>query len=130
MQPHLEHTIEIDPKEHDEIERTLNAHAEMWCKILQANRRTAWNFQSTHNPIPPLYGLRKDHKLTSSTSIGPPVRPVCGANAASNYRLSYLLSMILRPHILMSPDVCDSTEDLLSRIHQLNTTDNLTDCII
>ena len=38
--------------------------------------------------LPPLYALRKDQKNTDDPSIGPPVRPVCGAVSGYNRKLS------------------------------------------
>ena len=50
---------------------------------------------------------------------GPPTRPVCGAIVASNYRISYFLSIVkqLRKEL---EDVCESTEDLPSKIKICN----------
>ncbi|CAI9736459.1 Hypothetical predicted protein [Octopus vulgaris] len=101
----------------------------MWTIVLGPQKRTANNFQAWNNDIPALYGLRKDHKIITDPIAGPPTRPVCGANIASNYRISYFLSMIIHPIIRMSPDVCDSTEDLLSRIDDCNSTCDLTGCM-
>ncbi|CAI9723023.1 Hypothetical predicted protein [Octopus vulgaris] len=101
----------------------------MWTIVLGPQKRTANNFQAWINDIPALYGLRKDHKVTTDPIAGPPTRPVCGANIASNYRISYFLSMIIRPIIRMSPDVCDSTEDL-GWINDCNNTCDLTGCMV
>ena len=60
---------------------------------------------------------------------GPPLRPVCGAIVSSNMRISYFLSSILRPVIALSDDVCDSTDDMLSRVERCNEQD-LTNCIV
>ena len=101
-----------------------------WCLIMKGDDRMTNNFQSTNNMIPPIYGLRKDHKMFEDASKGPPTRPVCGAVIASNYRISHFLSMILRPLIKESVDVCESTEDLLSRIRECNQQQNLDKCIV
>ncbi|CAI9730216.1 Hypothetical predicted protein [Octopus vulgaris] len=100
----------------------------MWTIVLGPHKRTANNFQTWNNDIPALYGLHKDHKVTTDPVAGPPTRPVCGANIASNYSISYFLSMIIRTIIRMSPNVCDSTDDLLSRINDCNNTCDLTGC--
>ncbi|CAI9726558.1 Hypothetical predicted protein [Octopus vulgaris] len=102
--------------------KILNAHMMMWTIVLGPQKRTANNFQARNNDIPTLYGLRKNHKITTDPVAGPPTKPVCEANIASNHRISYFLSVIIRPIIRMSPDVCDSTEDLLSRINNCNNT--------
>ncbi|CAI9718736.1 Hypothetical predicted protein [Octopus vulgaris] len=130
MQPHIANTKVTTVQAHEEREKVLNAHMMMWTIVLGPQKRTAKNFQAWNNDIPALYGLRKDHKGFTDPIAGPPTRPVCGANIASNYRISYFLSMIIRPIIRMSPDVCDSTEDLLSRISDCNKTCDLTGCII
>ncbi|CAI9724576.1 Hypothetical predicted protein [Octopus vulgaris] len=129
MQPHIANTKVTTVQAHEEREKVLNAHMMMWTIVLGPQKRTAKNFQAWNNDIPALYGLRKDHKGFTDPIAGPPTRPVCGANIASNYRISYFLSMIIRPIIRMSPDVCDSTEDLLSRISDCNKTCDLTGCI-
>ncbi|CAI9725635.1 Hypothetical predicted protein [Octopus vulgaris] len=130
MQPHIANTKVTTVQAHEEREKVLNAHMMMWTIVLGPQKRTAKNFQAWNNDIPALYGLRKDHKGFTDPIAGPPTRPVCGANIASNYRISYFLSMIIRPIIRMSPDVCDSTEDLLSRISDCNKTCDLTGCIV
>eukprot|EP00794_Sanderia_malayensis_P016493 gene16493-18133_t len=80
--------------------------------------------------IPPLYGLRKDHKACIDQEKGPPTRPVCGANVSSNYRISHFLSMVIRPFFKESVEVCESTEDLLSRIKECNKHQDLSRSII
>ncbi|CAI9737557.1 dynein regulatory complex subunit 6-like isoform X6 [Octopus vulgaris] len=130
MQPHIANTKVTTVQAHEEREKVLNAHMMMWTIVLGPQKRTAKNFQAWNNDIPALYGLRKDHRVFTDPIAGPPTRPVCGANIASNYRISYFLSMIIRPIIWMSPDVCDSTEDLLSRISDCNKTCDLTGCIV
>ncbi|CAI9736439.1 Hypothetical predicted protein [Octopus vulgaris] len=130
MQPHIANTKITILQAHEEREKVLNAHMMMWTTVLGPYKRTANNFQAWNNDIPALYGLRKDHKVTTDPIAGPPTRPVCGANMACNYRISYFLSMIIRPIIRMSHDVCDSTEDLLSRINDCNNTCDLTACMI
>ncbi|CAI9729357.1 Hypothetical predicted protein [Octopus vulgaris] len=102
----------------------------MWTIVLGPQKLTANNFQAWNNDIPALYELRKDHKVTTDSIAGPPTRPVCGANIASNYRISYFLSMIIRPIFRMLPDVCDCTEDLLSRISDCNNTCDLTGSMV
>ena len=101
-----------------------------WCMIMKGDDRITNNFHSTNNMVPPIYGLRKDHKVFKDAIKGPLMRPVSGAVIASNYRISYFLSMILRPLIKESADVCDSTEDLLSRIKECNQQENLHKCIV
>ena len=79
-----------------------------------------------HGPIPPLFGLRKDHKTPSpgQEEKGPPTRPVCGASESVNGPLSHILSEILN---IMADELdkeigteCRSTEEMISRIEAVN----------
>ncbi|CAI9727488.1 Hypothetical predicted protein [Octopus vulgaris] len=130
MQPHIANTKVTTLQAHEEREKVLNAHMMMWTIVLGPQKRRAYNFQAWNNDIPALYGLHKDHKVTTDPIAGPPTRPVRGANIARNYRISYFLSMIICPIIRMTPDVCDSMEDLLSRINDCNNTCDLTGCMV
>ena len=85
------------------------------------------NFITSNNDIPPLYGLREDHKVITDEIKGP---PVCGAVTSSNFRISYFLSQIIIPLIQLAPECCDITEDLLSKIHLIDETEDLTGCIL
>ena len=62
MQPHLQGMKEVTQIDYDNTEKLLNAHVSAWCTIMKGDDRTTNNFQSTNNMIPPVYGLRKDHK--------------------------------------------------------------------
>ena len=103
-----------------------------WSRIMNIPQRVAWNYQATNTMVPPLYGLRKDHKAIppGDESKGPPQRPVCGAVVSCNYRISHFLSSIIRPIIEMADEPCNSTEDLLSRIQEVNENEDLEGCII
>ena len=68
--------------------------------------------------LPPLYALRKDHKNTDDPSIGPPVRPVCGAVSAYNKKLSHLMS--LAEVWKEEKSVCLNTEEMLADFTELN----------
>ena len=116
--------------EYKEVEKSLNAHMSAWVRIFQGDDRTGSNYQATHNAIPPLYGLRKDHKHCEDQVKGPPIRPVCGAVVSCNYRISHFLSMILRPLVEQAEETCESTEDLLSKIKECNESENLTKSIV
>ncbi|CAI9736053.1 Hypothetical predicted protein [Octopus vulgaris] len=120
---------EVASQKHKSVEKLLNAHMGMLCNMFQLKKQTAHNFQASNNDVPTLCGLRKDHKPYISPVMGPPTRPVCGANISSNYRLSYFLSHVLRPLIEMSPDVCVNMEDL-SKISTCNYSNDLTCCVV
>ncbi|CAI9726376.1 Hypothetical predicted protein [Octopus vulgaris] len=72
MQPHIRDMTETTTLEYIENEKIVNAHMGMWSIILQSEKRTANNFLTTNNEIPPLYGLRKDHKSHTDHILGPP----------------------------------------------------------
>ena len=99
--PHVGNDPEITRADHDKIEKLLNAHGISWTRLLSAGTfthsdvRIKDNMISSNSEAPPLYGLRKDHKVHLDPVTGPPSRLVCGANASANYRLSHLLSVIL-----------------------------------
>ena len=132
MQVHLIDTIPTTRDEYERCEKLLNAHMKSWSQILKFTQRVSYNFQASNNEIPPLYGLRKDHKAIppGSEEVGPPQRPVCGAVVSCNYRISHFISSIIRPIIEQAPEPCNSTDDLLSRIHEVNESEDLTGCII
>ena len=130
MEKHLEGAQEVSAEDHNQIEIVLNAYMKSWFLILQGNSRLRNNFISTNNDVAPLYGLCKDHKPMDNEVLGPPTRPVCGAVTSCNYRISYFLSQFLKPLTREAPETCESTEDLLSRIHECNENEDLQDCII
>ena len=132
MQPHLEGTIPSTEEEYTKTEKLINAHMTNWCRIMKFNKKVAHNFISENNEIPPLYGLRKDHKAVPAgeEEKGPPQRPVCGAVVASNYSLSHFISTILQPVIQQEKHPCHSTEDMLSRVREVNETVDLENCTI
>ena len=82
------------------------------------DKRVSNAFEASNNDIPPLYGLRKEHKRVTAgeEEKGPPQRPVCGAVVGSNYRISHFISSIILPVIEEAEEPCNSTEDFLSRI--------------
>ena len=132
MKEHLEGTIPSTEEEYVKTEKLLNAHTMTWSRIMKFNKKVANNFVTENNEIPPLYGLRKDHKTipAGDEEKGPPQRPVCGAVVASNYRLSHFISTILQPVIQQAKHPCNSTEDMLSRVRRVNETVDLSNCII
>ena len=132
MQPHLEGTIPSTEEEYEKTEKLINSHMVNWCRIMKFDKQVTHSFISENNEIPPLYGLRKDHKVipAGDEEKGPPQRPVCGAVVASNYRLSHFISTVLQPVIQQAKHPCNSTEDMLSRVREVNETVDLKNCII
>ena len=98
--------------------------------MLGGDDRLRRNFKAINNQIPPLYGLRKDHKPFDDEFKGPPMRPVCGGIVSCNYRISYFLSQFLKPLIKEAAETCDSTEDLLYRTQYCNENTDLSNCIV
>ena len=85
-------------------------------------RRIKDNMLGADNPLAPLYALRKDHKLCQDEEQGPPVRPVCGAAACYNNKLSHLISMILT-EVWKSKEnssICTSTEGMIAEMKLVN----------
>ena len=101
-----------------------------WCNIMRSSDRVRNNFVSVNNKVPPIYGLRKDHKAYDDPREGPPTRPICGAKIASSRKISNFLSMILKPFLKASPTSCESTEDLQSQVNLANSTGKLDKAII
>ena len=128
MRPHVGIDAEVDRSKHKEVEKVLNAHGISWSRILAAGQfighedRIKDNMRAHNCAAPPLYGLRKDHKVHEDEVVGPPSRPVCGANSSVNYRLSHLLSIILSEvwQRDRSGSVCMNTEEMMSDISRVN----------
>ena len=119
----------ISEHDYQSLINEVNAHSVMWSKILKAGEKTGdygtqrikENLLSAEKcDAPPLYALRKDHKTYEDETIGPPTRPVCGAAAAHNGKLSHLLSMILKEVKRLDNASCESTEDILAEINDVN----------
>ena len=106
-----------------------NAHSIIWTEFLKIGEHTGDNshqrvrenmLSSEKTDPPPLYSLRKDHKIFSNPEEGPPTRPVCGATAAHNGKLSHLISLILKEIKRNDETSCESTEDVMAAIQVLN----------
>ena len=107
-------------------EKEINAHSEMWTRILKAGTNTGNydriknSLKSRNNPPAPLSIMRKDHKPYNNEIIGPPGRPVCGGDVSYNKRLSHLISTLLTDVYKDEETVCSSTEELLAEVEKLN----------
>ena len=126
---HTSKDTTINEDEYAILIKEINAHAIMWCNFLKAGEFSSSNGDQRikENMIasemcdpPPLYTLRKDHKKFTDRIKGPPTRPVCGATRAYNGRMSHILSMILKEVKRKDVDTCESTEDILSAIEEVN----------
>ena len=124
-------TKDVEISENDKvkkIENHVNLHMRQFNKMFkvganckQEERVTAATI-STNTPAPPMYGLRKDHKEHQDKTVGPPVRPVCGANESPNSRLSGFLSRIIND-FADSMDIateCRSSEEMRAAFERYN----------
>ena len=108
------------------FEKEINAHTEMWLRILNAGAKTGHydriktSMKTKNNPPAPLSILRKDHKQFENPVIGPPGRPVCGGDVSYNKKLSHLMSMLLTDVYVGEKTVCASTEELLAEVEIIN----------
>ena len=129
-EPHLRNDITITEEEHVRCQKEMNAHAIMWTHILKAGANAGDRAESRikgnmtiaagDHGLAPLYTLRKDHKVCEDKETGPPVRPVCGGNAAYNSKFSHLISSILK-HVWKDCDTaCENTEEILAEVRDLN----------
>ena len=134
IEEHTKNDIMIDDNKVKQVEHKLNLHMRQFNKIFQVgttlgqdnkNRVTGATI-STNTPPPPLYGLRKDHKLPTDEIKGPPVRPVCGANEAPNSRLSHFLSQIINDYADFQniKTECKSSEHMKAAFEEFNKLDN------
>ena len=126
---HVQNDEIIDDRTYGQMLKEMNAHSIMWTNFLKAgehagehgHQRTKENMLSSERTDPPpLYGLRKDHKKCNDNETGPPTRPVCGASAAHNGKLSHLISMILKEVKRADEDSCESTDDIMAAIQIVN----------
>ena len=123
---HTTHDEVVTAEERKGFEKEINAHAEMWIRLLSAGTKTGnydrirSSMKSKNNPAAPLSILRKDHKTYDDETIGPPGRPVCGGDVSYNKRLSHLISVLLTDVYVGEETVCSSTEELLAEVEKLN----------
>ena len=73
-----------------------------------------------------LYVQRKDHKVYEDINKGPPVRPLCDVSDSYGHKLSYFISKILKEISHNEPTLCDSTEDMLAAIREVNYSGKVT----
>ena len=123
---------EVSKEQHSKNEKEINAHALALGRILGLKDgdegkplRNVMTAEGTKTAQ--FYGLRKDHKEIEEgmEEIGPKVRPVCGAKEGQSKRISYVLCMMLSELLKdqNSDTQCDSTEELLATIEEVNKGD-------
>lgn len=78
---HTNGDVDVTEEEYTKLQQVINAHAVSWVRMLSAGTgnneqtRIKNNMIGTDSPIPPLYGLRKDHKPCQDDTEGPPLDP-------------------------------------------------------
>ena len=134
--PHIIGDEIVDEAAHLRAQKEANAHTVMWTRMLKAGensstkassgmQRVKDNMQVHNHGYAPLYSLRKDHKEVGNVTQGPPTRPVCGGSAAYNSKFSHFLGLILRPVWQETETACQSTEELLAAVNDLNKSGQL-----
>merc|ERR1712121_459149 len=77
--------------------------------------------------VPVMKGVDKDHKIGFNEGVGPPLRPIVGADEAPNAQISTIMTEILQALALeldkVENTMCLSTEEMLYEINKLNNTD-------
>ena len=128
----MEHTLKDTVVTEETVSKTENEANNISMQLVRVLKlgqyyeqtsRVKSALKSTDNPPPPVYFYFKDHKNVRDGETCPPTRPICGANEGPLMRLSELLSDVLErviDHDNMTEMLCDSTEDMLSRIESAN----------
>ena len=128
---HTENDTKINMSQVEQIETEMNRQLKQFNKMFQVGAahprdkdRINIASTSTNVPPPPLYGLRKDHKVIppGQESAGPPVRPVCAAKSAPNSRMSYFLCKMLNElcESVEEHNECKSSEEMRSHFDKFN----------
>ena len=126
MESHVGKDIRTSSSDVVTNEKIINAHATFWTTMLQIakdsgdQRRVKSSMTSHNSACSKGYGFRKDHKPYQDDVIGPPVRPMSDASDAYNHRLAYLICMFLEEVTQNIPTQCESTEDLMARVEEVN----------
>ena len=134
MREHVDKDEDIEESDHWQAQKEANGHSNFWTRILNVSKATGKNDaqrERNHqraknnlivegNELPPVYGLRKDHKKASNEEKGPPVRPVCSATNAYNSKLAHLINTYLANIWKNEEENCASTEELLAEFDAIN----------
>ena len=117
----------ISVQEHEDAEREMNCHAYALLRMMgikdeNNGGRIRKAMRSSNNALAPFYCLRKDHKKVEEghETEGPKTRPLCGATDCLTRRTSFLLSKLLVELIPPSSTQCNSTQELIEDINELN----------
>ena len=129
----MAHTVndrEVEKDRVRQVENRMNQHMKQFNKMFMVGseagprqeERVEMATHSTNTPAPPMYGLRKDHKVIVDATKGPPVRPVCGANQAPNSRLGNVISRIVNDFADRAgiKTECRSSEEMRAAFEEYN----------
>ena len=129
----MAHTVndrEVEKDRVRQVENRMNQHMKQFNKMFMVGseagprqeERVEMATHSTNTPAPPMYGLRKDHKVIVDATKGPPVRPVCGANQAPNSRLGNFISRIVNDFADRAgiKTECRSSEEMRAAFEEYN----------
>ena len=129
-QPHILEDKIITMEEQHQLERLLNGHTVQLARVFMLCfnqgdwRRIKSALVNEHIEPTPLRAVRKDHKQVSDElrTFGPPSRPIGDGNNAPDSQLSWILANICQraADSLASPTECNSTEDMLAAIDEVN----------
>ena len=132
MEPHFVNEEISDMESVEASEKILNAHSKAWCRMLGAGTNAGGSqaqrinnaLKSVKCTVPPLKGLRKDHKKTVDPILGPPNRPFLNAGLGPNASLGNLQARFLRPvktaiNRMVKSEVC-STEEVQRSFEDYN----------
>ena len=133
MEPHFINEIPSSMQEVKSSEVLLNAHAKSWCKMLRVgsnagssqSQRIQEAIKVVDCGVPPLRGLRKDHKKNADPVLGPPCRPYMNAGLGPNANLGNIQARFIRPVKkklvgLIGTEVC-STEEVKRKFADYNS---------
>ena len=131
---HIDKDLEVGVEFMNDNQRRINGHISMLLKTFMVGAN--WGHEGRHRAtkithslsVAPLYLLFKDHKGWSvDMGTPPPTRPVASAGKGQNDHLSETVSQVLEPvaNLYEGGMEVNSTQDLLSRIDELNDGKNL-----
>merc|ERR1712240_716598 len=104
MQEHIVKDKIVTPLEVRKGEKHLNIYVRTWVRLCNIGGAHNHNWRvnraliSNFAPIPPMIGMRKDHKanIQNKPTLGPKLRPLCPANQAPNVLLGNMMASICR----------------------------------
>ena len=133
MEEHVSKDSIVSPSDIRAGEKILNNTSKAWIRMFNIGEGQGHGWRvnrallSNYAPIPPLAGLRKDHKplINGEPDLGPKLRPLCPANHAPNAPLSNIISRVCKG---LADEMLErhgtevvSTEELMYNISEANS---------